>query len=426
MRNIQKRLLFTACLVFMLCSLAEADDDPESYSFLPDRRKSQFSKDFGYAIFPYPYSLPGIGSGVGLVGGAMNIADTCTDAYGIIFGGDVRGASVGVADMHLVPRHLILDVGYGAVTEATIQSYSKRGMDTDKNDYRLIEFGDTEYYGGRMTASFFDRRFEVYGAYYEGAMRLKSIRDKDGNVIIEARNAPRERGRNTLFGARLDATDDYSDPRQGIRIDVSRSQSPRSGSGPDFYVMDYNTFAYVPLGRRSTWAFNVLRSDAVVRSQGETDPAKLQQEQGVDCATITDPEQRKFCLEVIDNLIAENTYGTATGLGGFSRLRSYSQGRYKGAHTLFYGTEIRWNLTDERTPFNIFIMKDVRTSVQVAVFYETGSTADLRSGLGDIWRYSYGFGLRVVTASGIVFRGDVGFGSEGITPEIFIGYPWEI
>jgi hypothetical protein len=27
-----------------------------------------------------------------------------------------------------------------------IQSYSERGMNTDKNDYRLIEFGDTAYW----------------------------------------------------------------------------------------------------------------------------------------------------------------------------------------------------------------------------------------------------------------------------------------
>jgi hypothetical protein len=129
---------------------------------------------------------------------------------------------------------------------------------------------------------------------------------------------------------------------------------------------------------------------------------------------------------VIDNTIANNTYGTATSLGGFSRLRSYSQGRYKGAHTVFYGTEIRWNLTDERTPFDIFVMKDVRTSIQISLFYETGSTADIRSELGDIMRDSYGFGLRVVTASGVVFRGDLAFGREGFEPQIFIGYPWEI
>jgi len=71
-------------------------------------------------------------------------------------------------------------------------------------------------------------------------------------------------------------------------------------------------------------------------------------------------------------------------------------------------------------------MKDIRTSVQAALFYEVGSTADLRSDVGKYWRESYGLGVRVVTASGIVFRGDIGFGREGAAPAIFIGYPWEI
>ncbi|MDA8421793.1 MAG: BamA/TamA family outer membrane protein [Nitrospiraceae bacterium] len=426
MHMIVKRLAFIFCISFMLFSAAWAADSPTQDPIYPDRRKPQFTKNFGYALFPYPYSLPGIGSGIGLVGGAMNIADTYTDAYGIVFTGDVRGEAVGVADIHLIPRRLILDVGYSALNKATIQSYSQRGMNTDKNDYRLLELGDTEYYGGRMTATFFDRRFEIYSAWYQGASKLKSIRDRDGNVIVEAQNAPRQTGHVTSFGSRLDLTDDYSDPRRGFRIDVTRSQSPPSDSGPDYYVMDYNTTAYIPIGRRSTWAFNFLRSDAVVLKTGATTTAELHL--GLNCSTITDPQQQQFCNEVIQNMIANNKYGTATSLGGFSRLRGYPQGRYKGAHTLFYGTEIRWNLTDERTPFNIFVMKDVRTSVQVALFYETGVTSDVESDLTrrSNMRDDYGLGVRVVTASGVVFRGDLGFGREGASPAIFIGYPWEI
>ncbi len=430
MRGIVKPFLIALCLVCMYAPQSWSDDYASVSPYLPDRRKTQFSTDFGYALFPYPYSLPGIGMGIGLVGGAMNIADTYTDAYGLIFTGDVRGTALGVADIHIIPRHLIFDFGYGTVNEATIKSYSQRGMNTGKHDFRLIEFGDTEYYGGRLTASFFDRRFEIYGAWYQGAMKLKSIRDQDGNVIVSAENAGRSRGSTTLVGTRIDLTDDYSDPRRGIRLDVSRSFSPPHGSGPNYYVMDYNTTGYVPIGRRSTWAFNFLRSDAVVVRQGETDRTALQDQQGLHCDPTLPPDQLTACQQavdqVIDNTIANNKYGTATQLGGFSRLRAYSQGRYKGAHTLFYGTEVRWNLTDERTPFNIFVMKDIRTSVQISAFYENGSTADLRSDLGKIWRDSYGLGLRVITASGVVFRGDMAFGREGFVPEIFIGYPWEI
>jgi outer membrane translocation and assembly module TamA len=71
-------------------------------------------------------------------------------------------------------------------------------------------------------------------------------------------------------------------------------------------------------------------------------------------------------------------------------------------------------------------MKDVRTSWQIAVFYEVGTVGESRSDLGDYWRSSGGIGLRMVTASGVVFRADLAAGREGLSPNIFIGYPWEL
>jgi len=422
-----QRLVLAACLACACAPVLAAGLEPGDLN-APERRRDQFPKEFGYAAFPYPYRLPGIGSGLSLVAGALNIADTYTDAYGVAFAGEVRGGAVGVGDIHLIPRRLILDLGYSAVNRASLQSYAQRGMNTGENDFRLLEVSDTAYYGARMTGTFFDRRFELHGAWYAGASRLKNIRDKDGALILEAQDPPRDRGHTTLFGARVDLTDDYADPRRGFRIDVTRSQSPPRGSGPDYYVMDYNTTGYIPFGRRNTLALNFLRSDAFVRREGETDPAALQQQLGLDCSTITDPTQQQFCNEVIDTTIANNRYGTATTLGGFDRLRAYPQGRFKGAHTLFLGAEFRWNLTDERRPFDIFIMKDVRTAVQVAFFYETGVTSDSRGDLYDRgdFRNAYGTGLRIVTASGVVFRGDVAYGREGLNLAVFIGYPWEL
>ncbi len=73
-------------------------------------------------------------------------------------------------------------------------------------------------------------------------------------------------------------------------------------------------------------------------------------------------------------------------------------------------------------------MKGVRTSIQLAFFYETGVTSDNKSDLskGSQFRSSYGAGFRIVTGQGVVFRADLAYGQEGINSAIFIGYPWEL
>ena len=128
---------------------------------------------------------------------------------------------------------------------------------------------------------------------------------------------------------------------------------------------------------------------------------------------------------MVNNTIAHNLYGTAASMGGPSRLRSYPQGRYQGAHTVFYGTEFRWNLTEEFQPFDIGVAKDIRTGVQLAAFWERASVADEKSQLGNIWRDSYGVGLRLVMTSGLVFRAEYAYGDEGANVVMFFNYPWE-
>src|SRR5947208_2849300 len=117
-----------ACLLCAFIPAAAAADLTRDDASAPERRRDQFPKDFGYAAFPYPYRLPGIGSGLSFAAGAFNIADTYTDAYGIVFTGDVKGAAAGVSAVHLIPRTLILDFGYGTINKATLQSYAQRGM----------------------------------------------------------------------------------------------------------------------------------------------------------------------------------------------------------------------------------------------------------------------------------------------------------
>jgi hypothetical protein len=414
-------VLLNIIVLFFSLYAASAVADPVS---IPDRRKDQFNTVPGWLIAPYIFDYPGLGKGYGIVGGATNIGGTYTTVGGTVFTGDVIGQAAGIYGIHLIPRQLILDAGAIYVSRITLLSYSQRGMGTQKNDHTLLEYGSDAFSGSRLTATFFDRRFELFAGIYGGHAQFKSILDRDGNVIIEAQNAAKTRTMTIVFGTRLDMTDDYLDPRRGFRFEMSRWNTPAQDLGPDFFFMDYSATAYVPFGRASTWAFNYFRSDAYVLSKGETDPSVIAQHLGLDCSTITNPQQQAQCQQVIDNEIAANTYGTASSLGGLSRLRSYPEGRYKGAHTEFFGTEIRWNVTEEYKPFNIVIMKDVRTAFQIALFYEIGTVSDRRSELWDITRSSYGVGFRMVTASGLVYRVDLASGNEGFQTSVFFQYPW--
>jgi hypothetical protein len=396
-------------------------------SLSPERRRSQFSSESGYYLFPYPYSYPGLGEGLALVGAAANIGGTYLDAAAAVFTGDVKGGSLGISDLHILRERLIVDLGGVSVSEVQLTSYAQRGMNGDKNDYTLLQYGDSAFGGGRLTATFGERRYELYAGVYGGVSRLEAVRDRDGELILDIVDPQKSRSQTRVLGARMDLTDDYYDPRKGLRFDASLWHSPpRESWVSDYYARDLNVTGYVPVGRRSTWAFNYFRSDAVVTRRGETDPNVVVDRTGLRCETITDPASLAQCQAALGNVVANNVYGTATSLGGPNRLRSYPVGRFTGAHTVFYGTELRWNLTDEYQPFDLVIVKDVRTSFQLVAFYELGSVADERDELGKTFRSSYGAGFRIVTASGLVLRADVARGREGSNLALWFQYPWEM
>ena len=83
-----------------------------------ERRREQFVTDFGYVAIPIPFSVPGVGTGLGVAGNINNIPmfgeETTTDVYALTIPfGDVKGSIVGVTDIPLWPKTLIFDILYG-------------------------------------------------------------------------------------------------------------------------------------------------------------------------------------------------------------------------------------------------------------------------------------------------------------------------
>jgi len=297
------RYCFVAILVLALAQHGFAETDT---GLLPDRRKPQFMNDQGYYVFPMPYSIPGVGAGLGIMGIGMNLGGTYTDAFGFVLGGGLKGEGGGITEIHLVPRTLLLDITGMNFGKSTITNFKQRGMETDKHDFSYLEFNNYYFAGGRLTATFADRLLEFYGGGYRIGAELDKVLDQNKNTILETQDSPKWRSKVYGLGVRGDLTDDYYDPRRGVRLDVSRWWSPPAkSSDPDFFRIEYNASAYLPLGKRSTWVLNYFRSDAHVDRKGETDRLAIENEQGLNCGdpTLT-PQEKRDCDSVVGNIIA--------------------------------------------------------------------------------------------------------------------------
>jgi len=410
------RILWIMIPMLLLASLTEAIE----------RRRSQFPRDFGYLIAPIPYILPGVGTGLGVIGAFNNTFDTTTDFFVVGVGGDVEGTVTGVTDIELLSETVLLDVTYVGFNKGSQKQYAERGIDSDPDDFNIVELQNTSLYGGRLTLTFWERRLEFFTFQY-------NIRSEPSAVIYQGKEENRQEYENPeaftfsrlTYGTQVDVTDDRLDPRMGVRFVLNRSDSPVTDQdSSESYTVDTNLTGYIPLLESSTFAINYFRSDATVTKEGVTNYQTILDDLRVNYGcTAGDP-----CDDSLQKLARDTElrrkYGTASSLGGSSRLRSYAGGRFSGAHTEFYGYEFRWNLTDENTPFDLYFIKDFRTGFQLAFFYETGTVAEQREDLWAKSRNSTGLGARLVTGSGFIYRFDVATGSEGAETTLFVDYPW--
>ena len=431
----RRRILLLALAGFALAvcwtTPAQAEDAPAQTAgepqtqptAVPERRKDPFPSEESYLILPLPYSLPGIGSGLFLTAYETNYVFPHR-AYALLIQGDAEGTIFGLEQVQLMPKRLLFDVFWQDINHASYRNYALRGMDTGKNDYSLLELSKVQDTQWQFTFTSWERRLEAFVNGLQEEVRVTRVRDPSGNAIADFAQPLKSTYQQYVAGLRLDLTDEYYDPRKGVRLVTEYTDTPRQDPDqPDFYVVTTRLAAYVPVGHQSTIAFTALQSDARVRSTGDTDLASLNRKNSLGCAPA-DLVCRGSQAALVANDLAANSHGTAQTLGGQNYLRAYPGSRFRGAHTLYYSVELRANLTDEFTPFDYVFFKDIRTGVQVAPFYEAGSVSETEGALGAKWRTDYGVGLRVVTASGTVYRVDVADSDEGSNVTIIVNYPW--
>ena len=245
-----------------------------------ERRRDQFTTDFGYLVAPIPYILPGAGAGFGLLGGFNNIpfgsTETTIDLFVVGISGNVRGTIAGVTDLPLWPETLLLDLTTVRFNKGSQKVYRDRKMDSDPENFFITELADTSLGGGRLILTLFDRMFELFTIQYDINASTSAIRDNEENLLVEFDPPQKFKVKSRTDGAQIDWTDDRVDPRKGIRLVSTISDRPPADSdAPDYYVQDYNVSTYLPLLSSSTFALNWFRSGAFVRKQGNTDQTSL-------------------------------------------------------------------------------------------------------------------------------------------------------
>jgi hypothetical protein len=414
--NIVNRISYSLVTLILLLQTTAAQ------SF--ERRRDQDRISSSYLFLPLPYSYPGIGEGImGLVQ-AGDVAGTPIDFTAIQIFGDVNGTIAQLAEVPLIPNMLFYGGTYQKFSKISFSNYNKRGLDSEKEDYSLIEINKGGGMSSDLTLSLWDKRIEMKAGIEKFNFEAVALRNPEGEIIAEFDEPLKSEDNEKRISIKLDFTDDYDDARKGLRTEISATDDLKNDNEtPDYYVVNTNTSLFFPVGKSNTLIFNHSSSDAVMEQAGNVNEAEIAESIGIQCA-----DDDSACLEsrqsLIDDKLAENGKGTANSIGGNQRMRSYPGGRFKAAHTRVVGSEFRWNFLEGARPFDFGIWKDVAATYQLAAFYEVGSAEENESDLWSETRDSYGVGFRMVSQSGSVYRADIAQGEEGSEFTMFFDYPW--
>jgi len=415
------RLLGLVCLL----SIGLPWGSPQAYEL--ERRREQFGRTPGYLIVPAPYRYPGIGQGIVFIGYAGNVLESTVDSYLLLLTGDSSGAILNVDEAFLYPEHLYLRYFHIDIRKFGINFYEKRGIATEKEDFRVAVGDKFLSKEPSLTLTFWDRRLDLSYGWVSQEGRITELRSPEGELLSSATQEIQTESFKT--GLQVDLTDDRADPRSGMRLKLLNNRFvAKETTSPDYTVQTVNFSTYVPMLEDSTWAFNYFQSSAFVSRTGLTDLNLLKISRGFNSCVNYGPGQAACEASVTSDAVnqqLQNKNGTAEHLGGPNRLRSYPDMRYQGAHSVMYGTEFRWNLQTGDELLDWLFLSDIQEALQVAFFFEQGSVAESRADLGALWRSSYGLGGRLVTGSGAVYRLDLASGNEGSELTVLFQYPWE-
>ena len=230
------------------------------HAFEIDRRREQFNKQYGQLFVPLPYSLPGLGTGLLFIGNFGNILDTTTDIAAIGGIGDAEFIFTFLDELFLAPDLLYLQYLRAHGFKFALQQYSSRGMNTSKNDFKYGIGNSWDLNAPTLKLTFMDRMLEIglginkqSGTFQKFVAPDENDPTKQGETVATFDPGLEINLANKIeLSTRIDYTDDYKDPRKGIRnsLFIDR-QTATSSSEPSFDVVTNDLQIYIPVLKKN-------------------------------------------------------------------------------------------------------------------------------------------------------------------------------
>lgn len=365
--------------------------------------------------------LPFVGrtAGVGIYyGPVLSISNVGSESINIVGGkvlGRMDGEGAVITGIPLLTNTLEFGFGFANLNQLYFDTSYTRGMDDDE---KVTQTTKGQGAAGFLNWYFFDKQLRISNVSASWKVQFDKYFNSDEEEIelpgIHLGDLKTNFFLNSLIA---DFTDDIDNPSSGLKLgasyDIARTSTEYSGTD----TFSYFANGYLPLGDNTTWVFRGFRSEATVKQQASTDKDVITSKLNINCDSLTDTGKKNACEDLknslVDYLSSHNEFGTATPLGGSRMLRSFREARFRGKHSVFAGTELRWKVPD-------FIGK---SQLQMALFSEIGSVDDSAQNLGVEKKASYGIAFRIIIEQ-LTLRLEAATGDNSQEWHLIVGESW--
>lgn len=369
-----------------------------------------------YLPLPIAGRLAGIGGFYGLGVDLQNIASTSIDVTAAKTAGRIDASGALVRDLNLGDI-FSFSGGYVAVDKFYFDVSYTRGVEVKDDPVTQVGGGTGSMFnifwkflepGILFNTSYavWNYKFDEYLTHEEEKkIETPSLHLGDLNTTF------------VIGDLVFNLVNDLNNPTSGFLVGLNTTSMTTNTEFSSTNTANYYLNAYLPVLENHTWVFRGFGSDTVVTNEKTTDVDEIKSKLNMDCDSVTDSDKRTECESLRDGisgyLAAHNRYGTATPMGGNKMLRSYREMRYRGAHTRFLGTELRFN----------FPADGLINNYQFAVFFEKGTAVDDMVYLDKEYKDSFGAAIRIKLGQ-LTVRLEGANGDEGQEWFLIASKPW--